>query len=173
MYRTLFTKKLAGGTIAVMLLLFVQSNSVAESGNNGFGGRVAGSYLVHADLVGLPLPLQALATLGADGGAVATDIDDFGYGVRFGFHSPKHGVWKQTGKQQITIKVLEFAYDPTGALTTVYKLTFIAQFNDKNFQRGAGEVKFDAYLPFQDVLDPDEIPVASGEGTFSFRRIDF
>ena len=166
------SKKLAGGLIAAMLLLLAQSNGVAEPGSNGIGGRVAGSYLVRADLVGIPIPLQALATLGADGGAIATDTDDFGNGARFGFHSPKQGVWKETGKQQITIKVLEFAYDPSGALTTVYKLTFVAQFDDKNYQTGAGEVKFDAYLPFQNVLDPDEIPVASGEGTFSFQRIN-
>jgi hypothetical protein len=170
MYQRSIMKKLSGGLIVVMLLLAMQSNSLADTGNSAIARRIAGSFLIHADLVGAPIPLQALATLGADGGVVATDTDDFGNGFAFGFHSPKHGVWKQTGNREVTIKVLEFAYDQNGTLTTIFKLTFIAQF-DSGYQAGSGNVSFDAFLPSQDALNPNEIPVASGDGDFTFKRI--
>ena len=58
----------------------------------GFGLRVAGSYLI--ENLDIPLAgqadLQALATLTAHGGAIATDSDDFGLAATAP-HSPKHG----------------------------------------------------------------------------------
>jgi hypothetical protein len=139
-----------------------------------FGARVAGSFLAQLELTGPSgdeFPVQALATLSADGGAVATDTDDFGFGTGTFFHSPKQGAWKRTGRRAVSITLLEFAYDSQGALTTIYKLVFDGRFSDRNLNTGEGTVTLDAFLPTQDPLDPDEDPIATGSGTFSVQRI--
>ena len=139
-----------------------------------FGIRVAGSFLAELELTGPSgeeFAIQALATLGADGGAVATDTDDFGFGTGTFFHSPKQGAWKRTGRRAVSITLLEFAYDEAGALTTIYKLVFDGRFDDRNLNTGRGTVTLDAFLPTQNPLDPDQDPVASGAGTFSVERI--
>jgi hypothetical protein len=147
-------------------------SSLAQEGL--FGVRVAGSFLAQLELTGAggtPFTIQALATLSADGGAIATDTDDYGLGTGTFFHSPKHGVWKKTGRRAISITLLEFAYDNQGNSTTVYKLVFDGRFSDSNLDTGEGIVTFDAFLPSQDPLDPDAQPVATGDGTFSVQRI--
>ncbi len=149
---------------------------VAFAGDSGpgFGQRVTGSYLGKLQLIGTdgtPLQLQALATLSADGGAVATDTDDFGFGTAAFLHSPKHGAWKKTGNASVSITILEFAFDNTGNLTTIFKLNFQAECDNDSFNAGGGSVSFAAYLPFQDPLDPETRPVATGDGTFTFQRI--
>ena len=137
--------------------------------------RVAGTFLADLDLVGTdgtPFAIQALATLTADGGATATDTDDYGFGTGAFFHSPKHGAWKRTGQRAISITLLEFAYTSTGTLTTIFKLQFDRDFADSTFDMGEGTVTFEAFLPEQDPLDPDETPVATGGGTFGVQRVD-
>ncbi|MDH3636987.1 MAG: hypothetical protein OES09_00800 [Gammaproteobacteria bacterium] len=60
----------------------------------GFGPGVAGSFLVDPRLIGTdgtPFEAQPLATLTADGGAVAIQTDDDGFGTASFFHGPKHG----------------------------------------------------------------------------------
>ena len=136
--------------------------------------RMAGSYLLNLELIGgdgEPFTVQALATLSADGGVVATDTDDFGLGTGAFFHSTKHGAWEATAKSALTITVIEFAYDASGNLTTLFRLVFDADYDDSSYTSGAGDVSFDAFLPGQDPLDADEPPVASGSGTFGFRKI--
>jgi hypothetical protein len=162
--------------LAVLLTVGIPGRSaVAESGSGlGFGLRVAGSFLADLHLVGTdgtPFDIQALATLTADGGAMATDTDDYGFGTGSFFHSPKHGVWKRTGQRAVSITLLEFAYTAAGSLTTIFKLKFDGEFADRHFDVGEGTVAFEAFLPGQDPLDPEEEPVATGEGTFAVRRI--
>jgi hypothetical protein len=161
--------------VSIMFVLTsVSPQLAARESPFSFGHRVAGSFLVDLELTGsagTPFPVQALATLAADGGAVATDTDDFGFGTGGFYHSPKQGAWKRIGKHSISITVLEFAYDTLGNLTMVFKLNFVADFDDRRFDSGGGAVAFDAFLPGQDPLDPDTIPVASGGGEFAFRRI--
>ena len=157
------------------LVIVAVSLQPAAAQGDVFGARVAGSFLVQLELTGAgpaPFSIQALATLGADGSAIATDTDDYGFGTGTFFHSPKHGVWKKTGRRAISITLLEFAYDTEGALTTIYRLVFDGQFGDRNLNTGEGVVTFDAFGPDQDPLDPDEVPLASGEGSFSVRRIE-
>lgn len=67
--------------------------------------------------------------------------------------------------------MLEFAYDNFGKLSTVFKLNFLADVDDRRFDAGDGTVSFEAFLAAQDPLDPDTIPVATGGGDFTFRRI--
>jgi hypothetical protein len=143
----------------------------------GFGLKVAGSFLAELQLIGTdgtPFEVQALATLAADGGAVATDTDDFGFGTKTFFHSPKQGAWKRTGVRSISITLLEFAYDRAGNLELIYRLTFAGEFTDRHFDAGRGTVTLEAFvpgLPGQDPLDPEAAPVGSGDGTFTVRRI--
>ena len=160
---------ICGTLITFVLFWGLQPAPRVEADGGNFRRKVAGSFLADVDLEGLP-PLMALATLTAEGGLVATDTDDFGFGVGFGFHSPKHGAWARTGSREITAPMLEFAYDPVGTLTTIFKLVFVVEF-DSDFLVGVGVVTFDAFLPSQDPLDPEEEPVASGGGTVTFRRI--
>jgi hypothetical protein len=151
------------------------SSALAEGRHDVASGiRMAGSFLTQLHLTGTdgtPFTIQALATLSADGGAIATDTDDYGFGTGSFFHSPKHGAWKRIGVRAISITLLEFAYDPLGNLTTIYKLNFQGEFSDQRLDVGGGTVTFEAFLPHQDPLDPEEQPVATGEGTFSVQRI--
>lgn len=162
--------------VVATILVFAGTSMNLAAGNKskGFDKAVAGSYLIGLNLTGtdgIPFAVQALATLAADGGVVATDTDDFGLGTGLFFHSPKQGAWKRVGKRDIRITVLEFAYDPHGNLTTIFKLVFLVEFEDKHFNSGAGLVGFEAFLPGQDVLDPETVPVATGGGDFTFARI--
>lgn len=140
-----------------------------------FGVRVAGSFLAELELTspttGEDFTIQALATLGADGSAIATDTDDFGFGTGEFFHSPKQGAWKKTGRRAVSITLLEFAYDNQGMLMTVYRLVFEGRFDDRKLDSGEGTVTLEAFLPGQDPLDPAEEPVATGTGKFSVERI--
>jgi len=159
---------------AMFVLTSVPPQLAAGEKSRGFGQRVAGSFLIDLALNGTdgaPFDVQALATLAADGSVIATDTDDFGFGTGAFFHSPKQGAWKKTDKRSVSITVLEFAYDNVGKLSTVFKLNFLADFDDKRFDSGGGTVSFEAFLPVQDALDPDTFPVATGGGDFTFRRI--
>ena len=162
--------------VVVTILVFAgaSTNAAADKKSKDFDKHVAGSYLIGLDLVGTdgtPFAVQALATLASDGGVVATDTDDFGLGTGLFYHSPKQGSWKKVGKRDIRITVLEFAYDSFGNLTTIFKLVFLVEFEDKRFDTGGGLVGFEAFLPGQDVLDPETVPVATGGGKFTFSRI--
>ncbi len=160
--------------LAGLLFAGLTVDQASANPNSVFARQVAGSYLADLQLTGTdgtPFRIQALATLAADGGAVATDTDDFGLGSASFFHSPKHGAWKRTGARSISITVLEFAFDSAGNLTTVFKLNFLTEFDSRQFEKGAGTVTFSAFLPAQDPLDPETTPIATGGGSFTFRRI--
>lgn len=151
-----------------------------------FADRVAGTYVIAAYLgdavPGESVPVQALATLTADGGVVATDTDDFGYDILQDFHSPKQGGWKRTGKREITITIYEFAFADLGlgdpAPAVVYKLTLVVQFDDRKFNGGDGTVAYTVRLlpltdPGADPLDLDSGSLAAppGSGTVEFSRV--
>lgn len=163
--------------LCVLFFLGVPATSAsADDRGFGFGKRVAGSYLIE----NLSIPaagladLQAMANLAADGGVIATDSDDFGLAATAP-HSPKHGAWKKTGKRQIIIKVLEFAYDPVGNHNLTWTLEFTGNFENRRFDGGTGSLVAKLfpvpYLPGMHPLDPNAIPIFVAEGTFDFRRI--
>lgn len=176
----MYKKPLKTMTLTITVLFFLvgispQLAANQDRGNGHFNRQVAGSYLIDLNLTGtdgLPFSVQALATIAADGGVIATDTDDFGLGTDLFYHSPKQGAWKRAGKKDIEITVLEFAYDSFGNLTTIFRLNFLAGFAERHFDAGEGAVSFEAFVPGQDVLDPQTIPVATGGGSFTFRRIE-
>ena len=100
---------------------------------------------------------------------MATDTDDYGFGTGA---SPKHGAWQRTGRRAISITLLEFAYNDSGLLTTIFKLVFEGEFSDRSFNFGEGTVTFAAFIPPNDPLDPDTDPDATGGGTFTVKRIE-
>ena len=151
-----------------------------------FAHSVAGTYVIAAYLgdavPGESIPVQALATLTADGGVVATDTDDFGYEILQDYHSPKHGSWEQTGKREVTITIYEFGLVDLGtgdpAPAVVYKLTFVAEFADNDFNDGSGVVTYTVRRlplidPGADPLDLDSGLLAAlpGSGTVVFKRV--
>lgn len=155
-------------------------------GHGNFANRVAGTYVIAAYLgdavPGESVPVQALATLSADGGVVATDTDDFGYEILQDFHSPKHGSWKRTGKREIAITIYEFAFADIGlgdpAPAVVYKLMFAVEFADRDFDGGAGDVAYTVrLLPLTDPganpldLDSGSLAAPPGSGTVEFSRV--
>jgi hypothetical protein len=169
------------GTLRALCILFFVSAAPQPAMATGpdlfFGYRVAGSYLIeNLDIPDAGLEdLQALATISADGGVIATDSDDFGLALTAP-HSPKHGVWKRTGKREIAMTVLEFAYNPTGTQHIfTWRLEFTVKFNSRDFNEGSGELAAKLFpVPYQtgsDPLDPDAVPISVASGTFDFRRI--
>ena len=162
--------------LCAVMLIGMPALSQADDEGLGSGKRVAGSYLIE----NLSIPdaglegLQAMANLTADGGVIATDSDDFGLAATAP-HSPKHGAWKKTGKREIIIKVLEFAYDPVGNHNFTWTLEFTGNFADKDFDAGTGSLVARLfpvpYFPGMHPLDPNATPIFVAEGTFDFRRI--
>ena len=140
------------------------------------------AYLGEA-VPGESVPIQALATLSADGGVIATDTDDFGYEILQDFHSPKHGNWQRTGEREVTITIYELGFVDIGlgdpAPAVVFKLTFVAEYSDKYFNDGAGVVAYSVRLlplldPSADPLDLDSgLPAGPpGSGNFAFKRVE-
>jgi hypothetical protein len=132
---------------------------MAEGGNST--RRIAGTYLIDVNLDGFMV--QALATLTKEGLVIATDTDDHAL-----FHSPKHGVWRRTGRREVTIRIYEYDYDATGVLERTFRLDFFVHL-DRDLEGGEGDVVFDVFLPFQDLLNDEPFP--AGTGTFTFRQI--
>lgn len=181
-----YTKVGGAAVIGVLILLMAslaaQADNQSKQGKGNFADRVAGSYVIAAYLgESAALPVQAMATLAADGGVVATDTDDYGFEITQDFHSPKHGSWARTGKNEIALSIYEFGFSATDAPgytpIVVYKLVFVVQYDDKSFDGGAGVVNYAAHL--LPALDPEADPldlesgalVAVGEGTVEFRRL--
>ncbi len=148
----------------------------------GFGLRAGGSYLVTFEqLPPFPRPpVPALATLHADGGMTATDVQTmFGNGnlALFGYRSPIHGSWRRAGDREAAFRILGFALDQTGLLgapslgggsmlRTSGKLLF-----SEDFDRFSGRADVEIFAPGQDPLDPAETPLFTIPIAIEGRRI--
>lgn len=142
----------------------------------GFGKKVAGAYLTDYVIDSPPgfAPSPGVISLAADGSAWATDTYSFGSGnpAVFGLQSPQHGSWTKTGPLTIKSKTLWFIMDETGFHTTTGVGVVHYQFADENFQMATGTFQTGLYLPDQDPLDPDEMPILVIEGSLTMRKID-
>lgn len=172
---------LAATLVLVFLGLRVGADADTSRDRSNFNQSVAGSYAIAVDF-GAPTPVQALATLNADGGIIATDTDDFGFGIDQRFHSPKHGLWERSGKRSVTATVYEYAFLEEGleggnVPALVFRLTFEFTFADRTLTNGTGTVHYTAHLlptldPGADPLDPESgTIVGAGGGDVSFRRL--
>lgn len=170
------------GAVSLLILAATAQANDDNQARSRFAENLAGSFIIAAYLgEESDPPVQAMATLAADGGVVATDTDDYGFDILQNFHSPKHGSWVRTGKREITLSIFEFGYSLTGATgytpIVVYKLTFIVQLDDETLSGGSGSVTYKAHLlPAADAgADPLDLEsgflVAAGEGTVEFARL--
>jgi hypothetical protein len=143
--------------VAVMVVLSVGIYAAADSNGGaggGFGNKLAGSYLGSIDGA-----LPVLLTVGADGTVATTDGTDFGLGIKgFGFESPAHGSWAQTGRRDVSVVLLWVNYDETGALTSIGRTDLVAEVaHDYSGFTATGTPKL--YAPGTDPLDPDTEPM--------------
>jgi hypothetical protein len=168
----------------VLFPLMVAGGALANDNQprDRFSEQVAGSFVIAAYLGDeSDPPVQAMATLSAGGGVVATDTDDFGYEILQDFHGPKHGSWQRTGDRELTLSIYEFGYSVTGPKgytpIVVYKLTFVVQFDDKSLSGGSGTVTYKAHLlpALDSTADPLDLEsgtlVAIGGGDVEFARL--
>ena len=203
-------KNFIGLFVAVMLVVGLgttamgQMHAVAPAdpgpghGGTSFGKKVAGSYLVDAELApGILPPGQGLQTLTADGQLLATDNGAF-LGLSpltpqqgpflapiFG---PGHGAWKQTGDNELTHVALLQGYwgscdpevgecDPalTGTQVSTCKPTAVITFDD-GYRVASGTFSTVCYFAGDDPLDPDSVPFFDsaalfGPGNLTYTRI--
>jgi hypothetical protein len=111
-----------------------------------------------------PLPFSDAHTFGVGGDHVATNPSN---------PNSNLGTWIQTGARQITARDVSFAVDatPGGTVTTIAVISLVVDF-DEEFETATTTFAAKVYLPFQDPLDPAEMPVACSLGYHdSFRKV--
>ena len=135
-------------------------------GSKGFAKRAAGAYLVD-------IPERSekyLLAFSEDGRVLSEDTNDFGNGVPAAFQSAFYGSWKRTGRSTLVYSVLTFGFDAGGVNRNVVRHTATVHF-DKKFQNFRQDGSFAVFTAIQDPLDPNEVPVATGELSGTGRRI--
>jgi len=159
---------LAGGLLV--------SGTLATAGEHPFGDdmfarRAAGSYLM--DLTAMGMELKVLVTLGADGTFSSEDTSDKGLLSGAGgpaSESDNRGSWRRSGRYEVTFTAIGFSYGPDGPLVGVGRLWGTLRFS-KNFRTCSAQGQHDVFLPGQDPLDPDSVPIVSIPWTGTARRI--
>ncbi len=147
--------------MSLSLFLTILCTSEAGSGKHHvtFGEQIAGTYLL---------------TEADDGGSrIVTITAD---GCWFGIHSRQsnikfsnqQGVWKDTGKREITARILNFASLEDGVGSSLF--SFTVEF-DKTYQQVSGELSGKMFPPGADPFDPVAIPVRTFSNTFTGKRL--
>ncbi|RMH20175.1 MAG: hypothetical protein D6696_08810 [Acidobacteria bacterium] len=156
--------------VSSTLLALAVTGSFAASSAAAPGG-VAGSYLVDLTPSVQP-PFQGLMTIGNEGTLVLTNTSQFGAPdpATLGLNSTAHGSFRHAGGRRIDATLLFFDLEPDGDLELVVRIRGSWSF-DPGFQKFSGPFSGAAFLPGQDPLDPDEVPVFTFGGTLSARRI--
>ena len=131
-----------------------------------FAQRIAGTYLIRdgdAETVFL-----RLISLTADGNWSGTHSHQQAPGLSF---SDQHGVWKRSGRREITASVLNFGVDPvTGGATEVVRVRYVMTFS-RSLQEVSGEYAGEAFALDQDPFDPDAVPISGFDYTFTGHRL--
>ena len=136
-------------------------------GKDKFSERVAGTYLLRFERDDDEVFLR-LVTLTEDGNWFS--IDAHQQADRFGF-TDQQGVWKRTGRREITVTVLDFDYDPfNGEPVGVARLGFVMEFTP-NLQEVRGKFSGKLFGFDEDPLDPN-IPLDEFGATFTGRRVN-
>ena len=134
----------------------------SRSGN--FEKRIAGTYLVREAPDEAEIFLR-LITLTADGNWFSIDAHQ----QSFGF-SDQQGVWKKSGRREITANVIDFDLLPDGTPKGVVRIRFVMSFS-KNLRRVTGTFFGEAFTLDQDPLDPNAMPIDTFENTFQGKRV--
>ena len=126
----------------------------------GFGRRVAGSYLGELVAEGEESPFfHFVLTLHADGTVESGDSGD----NLLGFESPSFGVWKRTGRRQLTVRQIYLRYDDAGSLVLIGRDTLVTNF-DEQLKSATGTATGEALAPSEILLSLDP---NGGEATLS------
>jgi len=105
-----------------------RATSRATIDDFGFGRRVAGTFLGELFLEGEELSFfHFVLTLHADGTVESSDSGD----NLLGFESPSFGVWRRTGRRQVTIRQIYLRYDGYGNLVLFGRDTLVADLDER------------------------------------------
>jgi hypothetical protein len=155
---------------------FLLAATPAVAGGPGrtdaFAQRVAGSYLLETDFVGIPL--TSLTTVSSDGTFSTEDTSDYGaLGPDFPrFQSDQRGSWKRSGRREVIFLSIGFDFDADGQPISILRLRGLMRF-DRGFGGyrvvdGLVEVFFDTTV---DPLDPANTPDLTLPWSGAARRI--
>jgi len=116
-----------------------------------YGERIAGTYLIREDE---DPTNQRIVTLTSDGNWLS--VHELQQELRF---TDQQGVWKKTGRREMTAKVLNFNYAPGGdSPTGVTRIRFDVTFMS-DFQEVSGEMFGETFEPGENPLDPEGPPL--------------
>ncbi len=122
----------------------------------GIGKLIAGTYLLTEDTNGG----SRIVTITADGNWFG--IHSFEFDDQF---SNQQGVWKKTGRREITVRTLDFNSSKELAL-----FSFTVEF-DKSYQQISGELSGKIFSFGDDPLDPNADPKETLTNTFTGKRL--
>lgn len=148
--------------------------ATADSGGEGFGRKIAGTYLITEEQSEIPEAYTRLLTLFADGNMSSIQALQFGLGIPgFAPFSDEQGAWKKTGKTEVTAKAITLTYDSTDGAGLFNCLTTIDMDFHDNFHRISGRKNGKCYEPVTvNPLDPGNAEVAfQFSGSFEGQRI--
>ncbi len=162
---------LLGGTNPASTPLALGHSKEGESSDNSgprqLGERIAGTYLIKFDTEDEDPTALRIVTLTADRNWFSVDA----HGHEFGF-TTQQGVWKKTGRREITATVLDFEYDPfglnkpTGVSTLHFVMTFTSDFHEVS-----GEFSGKSFVLDEDLFDPEDVQRTFGPTLFTGQRV--
>ena len=155
--------------LALIIMFYADSLTFADSfhsGSDGANKRFTGTFLVREGLEQEVILLR-LITVSADGNWSSVDAQQ----EVFGF-SDQQGVWKPSGRREITANVIDFDILPGGPPTGVARIRFVMTYS-KDYQTVAGTFVGESFdlRNYLDVFDPKAVPQSTFESTFEGRRV--
>ncbi len=146
-------------SIFLLISALCSNEASADKNDSSFGKNIAGTYLLIEE---------------DDGGSrIVTITAD---GCWFGIHSyqldnnfsNQQGVWKKTGKREITVRTLNFSSLEDSVGSSLF--SFTVEF-DKTYQQVSGELSGKLFPPGVDPLDPVAVPIKTFTNTFTGKRL--
>jgi hypothetical protein len=145
-----------------------------DDDDDGIGSKIAGAWIGEGEFsvdlgcdgtfdIG-PIPFKDGHTFDVGGSHVVTNPANPNSGL---------GTWEKIGSRQVSARDLNFGVDatPGGNVTTISIVSMVVDF-DKGFNTATTTFGADVYLPTQDPLDPNAVPVACSAGQHtSFRKV--
>ena len=147
--------------LQALLFLGILCSSMARADmrDSAIGDKIAGTYLLTEDDDGG----SRIVTITADGNWFG--IHSYQLNNKF---SNQQGVWKKTGKRNITVRTLNFSSLEDGVGSSLF--SFTVDF-DIEYQQVSGELSGKLFLPGVDPLDPVAVPIKTFSNTFTGKRL--
>ena len=145
---------------AFLFLSVLCSNETrADKHDYDIGKLIASTYLLAEDDDGG----SRIVTITADGNWFG--IHSYQLDNKF---SNQQGVWKKTGKREITVRTLNFSSLEDSVGSSLF--SFTVEF-DKTYQQVSGELSGKLFPPGVDPLDPVAVPIKTFTNTFTGKRL--